>query len=361
MGITVDERYRINIFLDTNILVDFLDGTFHSLNGSIEYLKSSSFTSLKSSNYVIYELVEVRKREHFLRLVVEKRLKDNVSISKLVGKKGVWEFDSVKYSDYKEDVQAKIDSEKELITNDLSIDWKNNILHDGLLKPSLELCLESTISREDSLVLLSCAYPCADYKEQHIILLTRDRLFVKGALDPDIPKVFIDNNLVKPDIIKAENIECGEKVTGVNQKLDLYKQVYAIADIEKFWIQKLKELIIAKNSNEFLGKTYSLKGGGGGAAKCVFFTLGKGLSLPKDVSLTIIGKDLDFIYHTRSISEFWNNVKIDNYPFVNNANDEKISFKAYDTDDDGKVIDFKDKSLLDLMQKDGNLVFINNL
>ena len=32
----VDEKYRVNIYLDTNILVDYIEGTYPLLNKSID-------------------------------------------------------------------------------------------------------------------------------------------------------------------------------------------------------------------------------------------------------------------------------------------------------------------------------------
>lgn len=34
----VDEKYRVNIYLDTNILVDYIEGTYPLLNKSIDYV-----------------------------------------------------------------------------------------------------------------------------------------------------------------------------------------------------------------------------------------------------------------------------------------------------------------------------------
>ena len=39
----VDEKYRVNIYLDTNILVDYIEGTYPLLNKSIDYLCSCPF------------------------------------------------------------------------------------------------------------------------------------------------------------------------------------------------------------------------------------------------------------------------------------------------------------------------------
>lgn len=62
----VDEKYRVNIYLDTNILVDYIEGTYPLLNKSIDYLCSCPFVSLRSSHYVLFEYTEVRKYHLFM-------------------------------------------------------------------------------------------------------------------------------------------------------------------------------------------------------------------------------------------------------------------------------------------------------
>lgn len=62
----VDEKYRVDIYLDTNILVDYIEGTYPLLNKSIDYLCSCPFVSLRSSHYVLFEYTEVRKYRLFM-------------------------------------------------------------------------------------------------------------------------------------------------------------------------------------------------------------------------------------------------------------------------------------------------------
>ncbi len=62
----VDEKYRVNIYLDTNILVDYIEGTYPLLNKSIDYLCSCPFVNLRSSHYVLFEYTEVRKYQLFM-------------------------------------------------------------------------------------------------------------------------------------------------------------------------------------------------------------------------------------------------------------------------------------------------------
>lgn len=352
--VTFKSKHRVSIFLDTNILADILDETFESLNYSINYLKESSFVTLKSSHYVIFELIEVRKREHFLRNVVDELRNKKVSISKLLSKKNNWKFDNINYNNYKDDVKQKVLEDKEKITSDFDIIWDDNILHDGLLNPTLTLCLESTISREDSLVLLSCAYPQKEKKEELVLLLSRDKGFNDSYNSQNISEVLIGCDLSMPEMLKTSSLFC-DSGTQINLNGN---GVHSEAEINQFWNNKIIEGIIKKNANTFLGYTYTYGSKNGSAAKCVYFKLQPNCLLNRNIGLTIIGKNLDFIYKTKIIHEFWNNTVISQYPFVEDqvAN---ISFIPYDLNDNNEKTDFMNIELLNKLREEGNLVFIN--
>ena len=59
------ERFQINFFLDTNILCYLIDNTFPTLTAFIKALKEMPVVQLYSSEYVLAELFEVRKKEDF--------------------------------------------------------------------------------------------------------------------------------------------------------------------------------------------------------------------------------------------------------------------------------------------------------
>ena len=65
----VDEKFKIDIFLDTNVLVDYVLGVNPSLTHSIEYLNNKRAVRLRSSHYVEFELTEVLKICFFGQIV----------------------------------------------------------------------------------------------------------------------------------------------------------------------------------------------------------------------------------------------------------------------------------------------------
>ena len=81
--------------------------------------------------------------------------------------------------------------------------------------------------------------------------------------------------------------------------------------------------------------------------------------LTSNIYITVIGKDLDFIYTTKHrVTEFWNNKPIKNYPFVCSANASNISFKIYEVDSSGKNVALSMQKMNKLREK-GNLVFVH--
>jgi hypothetical protein len=55
-----------------------------------------------------------------------------------------------------------------------------------------------------------------------------------------------------------------------------------------------------------------------------------------EVNLTIISKNLDFVYNVKvPIKEFWNNAPIETYPFINEEI-RNIAFASLDYENDEK-------------------------
>ena len=342
MKIYVDDKFRVNIFLDTNILVDILDNTFVNLNKSVDYLIDSDFVDLKSSHYNMFEFVEVRKRLLFIK-EIQKTQGVNIPIKSSFGRRGNWKHGDIKYEDYKDPIVQTVTEEKLKISSEYSIDWENNTFHEELLAPTVDLCLGSTISREDSLVMTTCAFPRNGIKEGYVLLMSRDKNFNDSCKD-EINSIFESYKLSMPEMLKTGCLINRES----RRQLNLYDDQETEDDIVQFWIDKIKKTIIQKNKNIYLGMTYYFPLERDD--KSIFFNLKKDVPLNCNICLTIIGKNLDFIFSTKFIGDFWNFQSIKNYPFVNIENEEHISFRLADNIDD---------ELFRSIRQKGNLVFVN--
>jgi hypothetical protein len=349
----VRERFRIKFYLDTNILAYLVDNTYSGLTFTMDFLKSSEFADLVSSKYVIFEFVGIRKREHYLRKVLQQSTSatGKVNISSLLKYKDNFNAPEVKFEDVQVDIKTSVEAEVEEITNNFGIDYSANILHDTLLHPTFDINLSSRISKEDSLVLASAIWSDAATKETFVLIASNDQQFIDSYDTLLLNPVFASHELTPPVVEHLRNIklETGVKVnlTDVNDDVHL----------ALFLPNKLKELITIKNKNLFIGQTVNCGHGIGFPTNVVCFTLNPDTPLNNNIYLTIIGKGLDFVYSTKlPIASFWNQTEIQAYPFQD-VTPINISFRPMD-DSTGVALPLA-QNIITRLREAGNLIFIN--
>lgn len=159
MKTIIDKCFKIDFFLDTNILVDYIQGENKKLVDSLEFLANSDFVTLHSSHYVEFEFTEVRKRNEFFRIAHGKYppkdfLKEKnsfwnclkqkfhkVTNAKNYGTKN-WKDSGFDYLDYKEDIGNVIKDDIVKLKNQLHIDFDDHVLHEKLVHTACEIVLE---------------------------------------------------------------------------------------------------------------------------------------------------------------------------------------------------------------------------
>jgi len=349
----VRERFRVKFYLDTNILAYLVDNTYSGLTTTMNYLRVSEFADLVSSKYVIFEFVGIRKREHYLQKVLQKSKSaaGKVNISSLLKYKDNFNAPEVKFEDVQADIKAAVEAELQDITTNFGIDYSANILHDDLLKPTFDINLTSRISKEDSLVLASAVWSDASTKEKFVIIASNDKDFIDNYDTAILNTVFANHGLTPPEVehLRDIKLKSGTKVNLTDATDDV-----KLAD---FLPSKLKELIVEKNKSLYLGKTIPCGNGAAFPTDVVCFTLNPNTSLNSNIYLTIIGKDLDFIYSTKlPTSSFWNQTQIGAYPFQS-AIETNISFRPMD-DVSGTPHPLV-AAIISRLRESGNLVFIN--
>ena len=362
----VDEEYRVNIYLDTNILVDYIEGTYPLLNKSIDYLCSCPFVNLRSSHYVLFEYTEVRKYNLFMSksdktksanfkdklysLFSRKdRELDKDAIKARIKK--TWNRNNVDYNHIKTEIINKIQEELDLLKNKLDLDFDEHVLHEALVFPTNSLCLSTKISKEDCLVMVSCMHPKEKKKLEHCILLSRDDQYYKSYQNNinDVDAVFQASNLVLPQFIHTNKIMHHQ-----NKQLNLYKNSSidiknSSIDISEVWNDIICAALKAKHSDSYIGETYSF-GKKGIAAQCVYFdTKNLNITLQESDGLLFISKDLTTKISIAGPFEYMNN---DNKITLPHRNPQftKYSFLPSSVASD---------ILVKLRQK-GNLVFYEN-
>lgn len=349
----VRERFRIKFYLDTNILSYLVDNTYSGLTWTMDYLKNSEFADLVSSKYVIFEFVGIRKREHYLQKVLQKSTSaaGKVNISSLLRYKDNFNAPEVKFEDVLADIKLTVETEVEDIITKFGIDYSVNILHDNLLSPTFEINLSSRVSKEDSLVLTSAVWSDATIKEKYVLIASNDQQFIESYDTVLLNPVFAKHGLTPPIVehLRDIKLQAGTKVNLTDATDD--------DQLPTFFPSKLKELIISKNKSLFLGKTVPCGNGAGFPTDLVCFSLNPDTTLSNDIYLTIIGRELDFIYSTKlPILSFWNQTEITVYPFQD-ASAINISFRPMDNSTSGTLP--LPEATINRLRETGNLIFIN--
>ena len=84
------EKFTINFFVDTNILVYLVDETRPTLTAFIKALSETPVVSLYASDYVFSEFIGVRKQENYFQSVIEKAREEGICV--LQSKKTAYEL-----------------------------------------------------------------------------------------------------------------------------------------------------------------------------------------------------------------------------------------------------------------------------
>jgi hypothetical protein len=344
--------YRIKFFLDTNILSYLVGNTYSGLNIAIEYLKGSQFADLVSSKYVIFEFIDVRKKTLYIAEVNRIKGKNQtLDPNVIVRYKEHFEKNEVDFHTYKDTIKNKIELELKQIVQDLDITCDENILHDNLLAPTKEINLFSKVSREDSLILVSSIWPEVSTKEDFLVLITRDKPFVDSYNELNLNPIFNAHGLQSPLVEYIESM----KLDG-NYFLNVTESNHD-NQIPEYLNNKIKELILLKNKSHFLGKTIPCGHGANFPTNVVCFRLPENTDLNNNLYLTIIGKDLDFIYSIKlPVTDFFDQVSIVNYPLRKTVTTD-ISFRPMEEIDGTPTPIHTD--IVSRLRETGNLVFIN--
>jgi len=286
--ITVDPKYKAYIFLDTNVLENYLEKSYPLLNKSIDFLSNIPFVFLFASHYVEYELTEVRKRRLFEYYVDGHYLDPGFRPSV----KKNWIYKGKKYDDYKAKIKQQVIKEIDDLKNNHNIYFDYNVLHDGLILPVKALTLDSTISREDCMILTSAVLPNIDTFNLNSAIISSDAQFCNAVNKhhPIIDSIFNPLSAKTPILLHTRHIKEStfQSINLENNSVD--------TDIEPYFTKIIIDLIIEKNKKDFIGKSTKHKIRVGAIDNILYFKLRKeNDGLRTSEGLVIIAKDLSFI------------------------------------------------------------------
>lgn len=352
-----NESYKIDFFLDTNILVDYIQGGNQNLVNSLEYLAQCDFVNLHSSHYVEFEFTEVMKRNEFYKVVHGKYPPKDVANSigniwqrfthlfckqtsvKHYGHKN-WKDSGSDYLDHKNEIGKKVKEQISKLRNDLHINFDDHVLHEKLVETTCEIVLETKISREDSMVLVSCVHPDPDTYLSYCVILTNDNQYYKAynSSKEAIDKIFKIHHIPQaPNFINAKNVK----------KENLYSSDQI--DIPHFWNEILFEFIKEKKAQEYLGHTIHPSKNSIKAGYIWFDIEDKQKELKDSEGLILIDKDLSVYKVIKDFNYYGQNGECKVLPHLN-THDTEYSIRP-------KL----DAITISKMQEEGNLIFYDNI
>ena len=352
----IHPNFSIKFFIDTNILVYLVDGTYQSLTDFIDLAKDCKFIELVSSKYVIFEFIGVRKREHYLRKVVatsKLSASGEINFSSLLNYQNKFEAPEVTFEAVIPNIKNDIERELQVIATGYLINYDYSTLHNEQLHPTSEICLSTKLANQDCLVLISAILPQPGMVSENLLVLTNDGDFVKFFDEANIDEVFTPYNTTKPELIGISKI-IGDSRTVLNLKTPISR-----ADIEKHIKSIVIRILIEKNKELYLGKTI-IPTHSTFPADIIAFKFNLNQPVPKNIYLTVISKDLDFIFTTRKKIEslHHNNSSLDAGHIFTDDSKNKVSYKLVDFNDAGAEIAV-DPAIIAAIRTEGNLVFIH--
>jgi hypothetical protein len=341
------KEFKTQFFVDTNILCYLTDNTYASLNKFITCFKDSPFVELISSEYVLLEFIGVRKKEHYLREAVTQTQAQGKQINMCSMLKDYDRY-SLREMDFYTllpSIKNKVDAEKDEISSNFGISF-NCGFHQDLFNPTSDVCLSTKISREDSLVLISSIIPKRGETNENVILLTNDSDFKKWYTETNIDHIFELYSIPKPEIHGISTIK-GE------QTLNLFQTVED-DEIERHVVVCLHKILRGRLSDFYMGITFTPTGDDF-PNDCLCFETLIDKSITNNKYLTIIGKNLDFVYNTETAVSFWNNgQRIADEGFIATEGNSYLSFKV-EIDDANP----EKGNILAKLKEEGNLIFVH--
>lgn len=347
----VHEDFGIKFFLDTNLLIYLIDNSHQSLNDFIELLNASFFARIVSSHYVIFEFVGVRKREHYIRIAaknIEKTPNGIINYSSLFYKLDSYKNPNANFEDEIENIKDAVNEEVEKISNDFNIDFEYSTFHQDQILPTIEVCLSSKISNQDSLVLISSVLPQSKETE-NIVLLTNDGSFISSYNKANVSTILNSLSIKSPELISVENVPENIKLVGKDSTPNV--------DLVGRFNKLLANLILKKMNHYYIGKTFPPTG-----AKfpddCISISLVLEKTLNNGLYITIIGKDLDFIYSSKKPVEYWNNGTALGAQFIPEQENRNVSCRMVEINEDGHETPVQ-QDIINSLRSEGNMVFVH--
>ena len=234
------EKFKINFFLDTNILCYLIDNTYPSLTTFISELAKMPIVSLCSSEYVLSEFIGVRKQEGYFQEALSRSYVGgaHINLASFINNNRKFDIPNYPYRDLADSVKNRVENDIDRIIHDFNIQFNCNF-NDKILLPMQYVCLSTRISREDSLVLVSSVYKnSAETIPDSVILLTNDHDFYKWANESmdEIVETFDSKGLKAPVVEHLSSV--GTATPDLGSCHNLTSNIEDVSDFAKRYVTR---------------------------------------------------------------------------------------------------------------------------
>ena len=304
----IEKEFRVNIFLDTNILIYLVDEAFENMKMTITFLKNCPSVDLYTSEYALAEFINERKREYYLRKLVYEY---KINLTTAFNYHKEFNADEVSFDNIKEEIKTDVEKDIEMLRN-FGIITDLHQLSPDLLPISKEICLLSKLSIYDSMVVASSLNPYCE------LVLTNDANFGKFFNESNLTILFDKLELSKPTILSSKNIE------GVNLTKNDENNLQTDDNINQIWIATLTNTLKCKRL--YLGQIFTEKCASK-SSSIICFTLEANKTLVAEMFLVVVTKNLSEQFASKKITGFSteDGQLIQDFPFCR-PEQTKISF-----------------------------------
>lgn len=340
------EKFKINFFLDTNILCYLIDNTYPSLTTFIGELAKMPIVSLYSSEYVLSEFIGVRKQEGYFQEALSRSNNGgaHINLASFINNNKKFDIPNYPYRDLADSVKARVESDINRIVHDFNIQFNCNF-NDKILLPMQYVCLSTRISREDSLVLVSSVYKNGvETIPDKVILLTNDHDFHKWAIESknEIENAFVAQGLNAPDIEHLSSV--GKAAPDLGSEKNLIGIVEDVVDFSKRYI---KRCFMSSFSQGYIGKVVIRD-----CPNPPRHMIGIKVSVPQltnGIYMAILSESLSFVYCPTNKPDFYHCGQSIGESFMAQEGDDFVTF----------ICDEDDDEIFNSVNREGNLVFIH--
>lgn len=344
------EKFRVNFFLDTNILCYLIDDTYPTLTAFIKALAEMPVVSLFTSQYVLAELIEVRKKEDYYQEVMKRSQTDGryINISSFITHNKKYNIPHYPYQgELVNPVVTKVDSEIERIVNDFRISF-DSVFNDQLLALMKDVCLPTKISKEDSLVLVSSLFRGEEKVPPYkVILLTNDDDFEKwcNQYKPAIEQALQEKGYTMPYV---ENVRTVGMMFGENERRwDLRNE----GDGKAIAIEYVTACLHKMYAENFIGSVTPADNAPNAPAHTLFLKM-KTEVLDNHLYTIVLDKGLTFLCCPQNQADFYFNHSSIGESITKEDRDITLGYVC-------NLREGEDEAVFEKLNQRGNLVFIH--